>query len=282
MTRKQTRSGAVSSLLFSLIILLGAFMALPLFYLLIQSVKPPEELFEFPPRFFVNRPTIEYYFGFFAATKNTALPFSRYVFNTLFITLAGLAISIIFSSMAAMPLALYKFPGVKFINYLIILSLLFQAPVLGVPRYILFTKLKIVDTYAALLLPAFASTLGLFLMKNFMTQIPVSMLDSAKIDGAGIFTAYRRIVMPLVRPAWITMILINFQSFWAMDETEFIFSEHLKLLKTAVSQIMNSAPTAYLGVSYALAVMLSLPPIIIFIITQSQVMETMAHAGIKG
>jgi len=139
----------------------------------------------------------------------------------------------------------------------------------------------LIDTYWALILPAWQMTLGLYLMKQFMTQIPDSLLEAGKIDGANELMIWWKVVMPNVKPAWLTLTILSFQQLWNQTGGSFIFSENLKVLPTLLQQIAAGG-IARAGVGAAVALFLMIPPIILFIISQSSVMETMVSAGIKG
>lgn len=278
---KQTRNMGVSFGIMVLLIILAAYMALPFVYAIIQSFKPVDELFAYPPRFFVINPTLDNYYQLSVLTSSMWIPFGRFVLNSVFIAVTGTFFSVVFASMAALPLAKLDFPGAKIINKIIVVALLFSAPVMSVPQYIIMAKLGVIDSYWALLLPQLASTMGLFLMKNFMTQIPDVMIDAARIDGANLFTIFWRIAMPLVKPAWLTLIIFAFQGLWASSDTAFIYTEKLKLMPTVLNQIVAAGGTARMGVGSAITVLMLIPPILVFLITQSNILETMAHSGIK-
>lgn len=277
---KLGRSKAGTFFIMLFLVLMGCFTALPFVYSILQSIKPLEELFVFPPRMYVVRPTFENYISLFNLTTTTWVPVSRYLFNSAILTVLGTFANVIFSSMAAYPLAKLKFHGSKQLFNLVVVSLLFTYEVTSVPAYIIIAKLKLIDTFWALLLPAIATPMGLFLMKQFMTQIPDSIIESARVDGAGTLTTYWRIVMPQVKPAWLTLVIFSFQSLWNREGLTYIFSEQLKTFPTILSQI-SSGGVARAGAAAAAAVVLMIPPILVFILSQSNVIETMASSGIK-
>lgn len=279
--RKQTRSMGGDIFIFTVILLISAFMALPFVYAIAQSLKPMEELFVFPPRFFVINPTLENFIQLFQVTSNLWVIFERYVFNSLFITCAATFLHVLFASMAAMPLAKYKFPGSGTISKIIVMALLFVPEVTYIPQYIVMSKLGMINTYWAMLLPFIATPLGLFLMQQFMSQIPDAMLESATIDGAGTFRTYWSIIMPNVKPALFTLVIFSFQSIWNREGGSFIYAEQLKVLPTIFKQISVSG-IARAGVGAAAAVVLMIPPIITFVVAQNKVLQTMTHSGIKG
>lgn len=209
------------------------------------------------------------------------IPFSRYIFNTVFITAAGTALHIILASMCAYPLSRYKFPGSKFIFSMIQTTLMFSAAVTAIPSFIIMSKLHLIDTYAAVILPAVGAPLGLFIMKQFMDQtVNLSVLESADMDGAGEVVKFFKLVMPMAKPAWITLMIFTVQSLWGLGSSAYIFSEQLKTLSYALSQV-QAAGIARAGVGGAITVLMMLVPLIVFIVSQSNVIETMSTSGMK-
>ncbi|MDR1640124.1 MAG: carbohydrate ABC transporter permease [Clostridiales bacterium] len=259
----------------------GLFSVWPLVYIASSAFKPLNEIFLFPPRLFVMRPTLNN-FRDLSLVMNTAwIPVSRYVFNTVLITALGTAGSVFIGSMAAFPLAKFKFPGSAVMSGVIVYSLMFSSSVTAIPNYLIMSKLRLIDTYWAVILPAAGSTLGVFLMRNFMTQIPDSLIDSAKIDGAGDMTVFMRIAMPISKPAWITLVILSFQSLWGTTGGTFLYTEKLKPVSYALTQIV-SAGVARTGVAAAVSLIMLAVPVGVFIFAQSNVIETMANSGIKG
>lgn len=254
---------------------------MPLLYSVLQSLKPLEELFAFPPRFFVMNPTLENYSQLFQLTDSLWVPFSRYLFNSLFVAVAGTVAYVIIASMAAYALAVGSFPGGKMINQIIVKALLFSSPVLMVSQYLILSRTGMLNTYRAMLLPTLAAPLGLFLMRQFIVQmIPMTIIEAARIDGAGVFRIFWSVVMPMVKPAWLTLSIFTFQSLWAGAGAAYIYKEEFKVLPTVLNQIAAGG-TARAGVAAAASVILIIPPIIFFILVQSRVLETMSASGIK-
>ncbi len=278
--KRVNRSLAGDISLFVLLCLAGVVSVLPLILTVSNAFKPLDEIFLYPPRFFVKHPTLDNFYDLANALGASLVPFSRYFFNTIFVTLLGTVGHVIIASMCAYPLAKYNVPGGKQIFGLIVLSMMFPASVTAIPHYIIFNWVGIIDSYWAIVLPAFTSSLGLFLMKQFMEQIPMSLIEAAKVDGATEFRIYITIVMPLVKPAWMTLVILLFQSLWASSGEQYIYSEDLKMVSYALSQIAT-AGAARTGTLAAVSLIMILVPICVFIISQSQVMETMAHSGMK-
>ena len=280
--RRAKQSHSMIGNMFSilLLVLMGAFMALPLVLAVCNSLKPLEELFVFPPRFFVRNPTTDNFHDIFVLMRQSWVPFSRYIFNTVLITAVGTAGHLIIASLCAYPLAKHKFPGKNFCFWLIVTALMFSPHVTAIPNYLIMSKLGGLDHYAALILPAIAKPMGLFLMKQFMEQIPDSLIEAAKIDGAGELKIFRSIVMPSVKPAWLTLIIFCFQDLWNLQGSNYIYSENLKTLPYALSQI-SAAGISRAGATAAVAVIMMIVPITIFMLCQSNIIETMVSSGIK-
>lgn len=260
--------------------ILGLFMLLPIYLTIVMAVKPVEELFIFPPQLYTLRPTLDNFSDMFDALKSNRVPFSRYVFNSVAVTVSVTVLQCFFASMAAFVLAKCRFPGSKLINGIIVTSLLYQSNVIYIMQYIVMSKMGIIDNPLALILPAVASPMGLFLMRQSISQIPDSMIEAAKVDGAGLFRICWQIVMPNQKPALMTLIIFAFQAAWNIQAGSVVFQEQYKTLPTVVSQAAASG-LARAGVAMAAAVFMLIPPIVVFMFAQRQVIETMAHSGIK-
>lgn len=264
-----------------LLLLLGVFMAFPLYYTLIQSLKPSEELFQFPPRLYVIRPTGEHYTELLQLMSNMWVPFSRYLFNTLFVTFAGTIFHVLFAGMAAYPLAKHKFPGRDVLFAIILLGLMFVGQVTFLPTYIIISKLGMLNTYWAYIAPSIGASLGLFLMKQFIEQLPDSLLEAARIDGASEWRTCFKIVFPNIKPAVLTVFIFQFVNIWNGLSKELVYDEQLKVVKVALEQISASNAYARMGSGMAGSVLLMIPPIVIFVLMQRNVVETMTCAGLK-
>lgn len=279
--KRYTRSKVGNFFYFFFIIAAGCISVLPLIYCICTSLKPLDEILIFPPRFFVHRPTIANYTALPELLSNLRVPLSRYIFNSLFATLATTFLYVVVASMAAFVLCKSKIKFKKTIFYIIQFSLLFNAYTLSVPQYLIFTWMNIIDTYWVYILPHFASTMGVFLMKQYMEgALPNALLEAAKIDGAGYFRIFWTIVMPIVKPMWLTLTLFTFRDVWATVPSGTIFSETLKTLPTIMSQI-TAGGVARSGSSMAVTCLLMIPPVVVYMISQSNVMESMSSAGIK-
>ena len=279
--RKQaSRSAAGNTVSFLFLTVLGIFMALPIVLSVSNSLKPLEELFVFPPKFLVRNPTFDNFRDLFNLMSESWVPFTRYMFNTVFVTVVGTFGHVMVASMCAFALAKKKFPGAKLIFGIILAALMFSVQVTAIPNYLIMSGLGWLDTYLALVVPAMAKPLGLVLMKQFMEQIPDALLEAARIDGATEFQVFYKIAIPQVVPALLTLIIFCFQDLWNMQGATYIYSEELKTLPYALGQI-SAAGISRSGVTAAVTVIMMLVPIILFVACQSNIVETMASSGIK-
>ncbi len=255
-------------------------MAFPLIFAIGSALKPLDELFRFPPTIFPQHPTLDNFSDLIVTMGQSWVPFSRYLLNTVFITFFGTFGHLIIASMAAFVLAKYDFPGGRTFFNIVVTCLMFSGYVTGIPNYVIMSQLNMIDTYWSLLLPAFAAPIGLFMMKQFMESLPTALIEAAHIDGAGEFRIFWSIVMPNVKPAWLTVIIFSVQSLWNNSAATVIYSEAKKTLVYAFQQI-QAGGIARTGQAAAVTVVVMSVPILIFILSQSQILETMASSGIK-
>ncbi|MBQ9922682.1 MAG: carbohydrate ABC transporter permease [Clostridia bacterium] len=264
-----------------ILIIFGCFMFLPMLYAICQSLKPLEELWLFPPRFYVVNPTLKNFSDLFKLMSTSWVPFSRYIFNTALVSVAGTFGNVIFSSFAAYALAKIKFPGRNFLFQVVVYSLMFNSTVTGITNFITMSALGWVDTYWALIVPAWGSTTGLYLMKQFMeTSVTDSVLESSRLDGASEMRTMWVIAMPMVKPAWLTLIVFSFQGLWNSGASIFIHSEQLKTFNYAIQQILAGG-IVRAGAGAASTVIMMIVPVTVFILTQSNIVETMSSSGMK-
>ena len=278
--KRKNRSMALDISLATFLAIFGFFSVFPLVLIINDAFKPLNELFLFPPRLFVMNPTLDNFRDLALALENSWVPVSRYIFNTFFITIAGTVGTVFIGSLAAFPLAKYQFPGSRLMGHIIVYALMFNAAVTQIPNFIIMTNLGMIDTHMAIILPALGGTLGVFLMRNFMMQVPDSLIEAAKIDGAGELKTWWTVVMPMAKPAWITLVILSVQMFWGASGAMFIYTEALKPVAFAMSQIA-AVGVARQGVFAAFSLIMLVVPVTVFIVSQSNVIETMASSGIK-
>lgn len=265
---------------FLFLAILGIIMLIPVVFSVSNAFKPLDELFVFPPRFFVRHPTFDNFRILPSLFSDSLVPLSRYILNTLFITIAGTAGSIVIASMAAYVLEKKKFRMREGIFKLVVNTLMFTPAVTAIPSFLIMSKLGFINSYAAILIPTVGSSLNVFLMKQFMVGVPNTILEAARIDGSGEQRIFWRIVMPSVKPAWMTLIIFCIQNLWGATGGNYIYNEELKTLPYALSQVM-SAGLVRAGASAAITTLMMIVPMCVFVITQSNIMETMMSSGIK-
>ena len=276
-----SRSGGGDAGITVMLVLLGAFMFLPMLYAIMQSLKPLDELFMFPPRFIVMKPTFDNYKDLFTLMNTSWVPFSRYIFNTVLTSVCGTAGNLLFASLAAYSFAKIKFPGGRSMFKLVRTSLMFHSTVTAMTNFVLMSALGLVDTYLAIILPAWCTTIGLYLMKQFMdSSVPDTVLESARLDGAKEGTIFWKIAMPMVKPAWLTLIVYCFQGLWNAGSSVYIHSEQLKSFNYAIGQILAGGIKRS-GAGAASTIIMMLVPLLVFVITQSNIIETMGSSGMK-
>lgn len=278
--RRAGRKVGGSIAIFLFLLILGLFMVLPIWLMIVNAVKPVNEMFIFPPKWYTLNPTLDNFKDTYRVLGQMWVPFSRYVFNSIFVTASVTVLQCVFASMAAFCLAKVNFPGSKFINAVIVLSLLYNSSVIYLMQYMVMSELNMINKMSALILPAVGSSMGLYLMRQSMMSVPDAMIEAAKVDGANLFTICWRIVIPNQKPALMTMAIFAFQGAWNITGGSVVYDESLKTLPTVIQQAA-SAGISRQGVTMAAAVILFAPPVLFFILAQSQVMETMAHSGIK-
>lgn len=278
--KRLNRSKGGDAVVIFFLIIMGAFTALPIYFSIINAFKPLSELYLFPPRFVVYNPTFSNFIDIITLQSQSSVPVERYAFNTIFVSLATTVIYVVLASLAAYPLAKHKFPGKNVIHKLIVFAILFSTQVTALPQYILMAKTGMIDTYMALIFPALGGSFGVFLVMQFIGSFPDDVIEAARIDGCREFGVFFRIVFPSVKPAWVTLAILTFISNWNATGAQVVFTETLKMLPTMLSQ-MTAAGIDRAGVSAAVTVLMMLPPMISFVLSQSQVVETMAYSGIK-
>ena len=278
--RRLNRSMAGNTLLFVLMGICGVAMAVPLVMVINNCLKPLDELFQFPPKIFVRNPTLENFSDLFILMNDSWVPFSRYILNTVIITGGGIIGHVLIASLAAYPLAKHEFPGKKILFQMVVLSMMFSWTVTQTPQYMIISWLKINNSYWALILPACCFGMGLYLMKQFMEQLPDSLMESARLDGAGEFRIFWSIVMPNVKPAWLTLAIFQFQQMWGNTGSLLLRDEELKPLQFALQQI-TAGGVARAGAAAAVTFIIAAVPITFFLICQSNILETMTSSGMK-
>ncbi|MBO5228199.1 MAG: carbohydrate ABC transporter permease [Lachnospiraceae bacterium] len=274
-----------SQLKIILIILpLVIFMAMPLIYIINHAFKPMEELFAFPPTFFVKNPTFENFTKLIKFSRTAGIPLSRYVFNSIIVTALTVGLSLLFTTCAAFALSKLKFKGRNLMMQINQVALMFVAVAVLIPRYLVVCNLGLIDNVWAHVLPLVAYPVALFLVKQFVEQVPDALIEAAYMDGATDFKVYFKIILPMIKPAIATAAILVFQQVWGNMETSnyYINADSMKTLTFYMNSLANANNTvAGQGMAAAASLIMFLPNLILFIILQNNVMNTMAHSGIK-
>lgn len=278
--RKPNRSVGGDIGIYIFLAICSAMMVFPLFFAICNALKPLDEVLKNPPTVLPRNPTLDNFSDLLITMSQGWVPLSRYIWNTVFITVVGTVGHVVFASMAAYVLAKYRFPGGNLFFRLAVVALMFSGYVTGIPNYLIMCKLHMVDTYWSLILPAIGGSLGLFLMKQFMDGFPMSLIEAAKIDGASEMLIFWKLVMPNVKPAWLTISIFSIQGLWNNAQVQYIYTESKKMLRYALDQVALGG-IARTGQQNAVIVFTMSVPIVFFIFSQSQIMETMATSGLK-
>lgn len=268
-----------------ILIPLAIFMILPIIFIFSHALKPIDELFAYPPRFFAKRPTMENFALLFQFSSTSGIRIGRYVFNSLLVTLAVVLLSVLISAMAGYAFSKLKFKLKGILFEINTLALMFVPIAVAISRYFVLVKLGIMDTYWVHILPLVAMPVGLFLLKQFIDQVPNEIIEAAVVDGANDFQIFLKIVVPVIKPALATVAILAFQAVWNNVETStmYVNNESMKTLAFFMNTIASSTGNtiAGQGMAAAASVIMFVPNLVIFIALQSKVMNTMAHSGLK-
>ena len=273
-----------------LLVPLSVFMLLPIVFIFSSAFKLPDELFAFPPRFMVTQPTLKNFTDLFAKLSTSGIPVSRYLFNSILITIITVLASILVSSTAAFALSKKRFKLKHTLFAINNIALMFVPIAVSIPRFLVIERLNLINNFWVHILPVLAMPVGLFLLKQFMDGIPDDVIEAAQIDGASDFWIYWRVIIPMIRPALATIAILTFQAAWnnadistlyITDETMRNLAFYLTTLTTTPSSATTANTVAGQGIAAAAALIMFLPNLVIFVFLQGQVMSTMSHSGIK-
>ena len=263
---------------------LALFMAMPIVFIISHAFKPMEELFAFPPRFFVSNPTLDNFTKLIKFSRSAGIPLTRYLFNSLVVTVLTVGLSLLLTTCAAFAFSKIKFRGRSLMLQINQIAIMFVATAVLIPRYMVISRTGLIDTVWAHVLPLVAMPVALFLVKQFVDQVPDSLIEAAHLDGATDMQVYRKIIIPMIRPAVATAMVLVFQQVWTNLETSSYFTndESMKTLTFYMNTLVNANNTvAGQGMAAAASLIMFLPNLILFIILQNKVMNTMANSGIK-
>ena len=285
LTAARLRSNGAWTAVYIIMILVVCFTMLPLVYLVSTAFKPLSELFVFPPQFFVRNPTLKNFSDLLLSMSSSAVPFSRYVFNSVFVTIITVIGTIFVSTLGAYGMVKHNPPGSKLWFQIILAALMISPYVTQIPRYLIINELGLINSYLALIIPSIATAYNFFLVKQFVEQIPNALIEAARIDGCGEMRIYWQVIMPLLTPAWSTLMVFSFVSSWNDYFSPLIYlnDQAMKTLPLALNTISGgSATIGRAGAVAAATLLMTLPTVVLFMLSQKKVMQTMVHSGIKG
>ncbi len=282
MTAERLKKNSSWTAVYIIMIALVCFTALPLVYLVSTAFKPLSELYVFPPQFFVRNPTLKNFSDLMLALSSSAVPYTRYMYNSILITVITVVLTVIITSLAAYGLVKHSPPGSKTWFNIIVAALMVSPQVTQIPKYLIINELNLVNSYAAIIIPALASAYYFFLVKQFVEQLPNELIEAARIDGGGEMYIFWRIIMPMLKPAWVTMLIFCFVGTWNdyFSPLVYLNDQAMKTLPLALQTIGTGIGRA--GAVSAATLLMTMPTIILFTISQRNVMQTMIHSGIKG
>jgi multiple sugar transport system permease protein len=264
---------------------MSIFMLLPVVYIFSQALKPFSELFMFPPTFLVRNPTLKNFTDLFRAASGTGVPMTRYLFNSVIITAISIVVTLVITTSTGYALSKKKFVAKKALLSINQMALMFVPIAVIIPRYLVVDTIGLNDNFLVHIIPYLAMPVGLFLVKQFIDQLPDELIEAAKIDGANDFHILFKIVIPLVTPALATVAILTFQMIWNSTESSniYIITETKKTFAFYLSTLTSNQVVSIAGAGMAAAASLIMfvPNLIIFIFMQGKVMDTMSHSGIK-
>ncbi len=267
---------------------LVVFMLLPMVFIFSHAFKPPDELFAYPPRFFVVNPTLKNFTDLFARMSTSGVPVSRYLFNSILVTILTVGASILVSTTAAYALSKKRFKLKKALFAINTVALMFVPIAVTIPRFLIIERLNLLDNFWVHILPGLAMPVGLFLIKQFIDGVPDEVVEAAQIDGANDVQIYWGIILPMILPAVATIAILTFQATWNNAETStlYINDESIKtfafFVTTLTATNTSGANTvAGQGIAAAASLIMFVPNLVVFVLLQSQVMSTMSHSGLK-
>ncbi len=270
---------------YSFLVPFSLLMLMPIVFILNHAFKPQSELFAYPPRFFVRRPTLDNFIELSRVASASGVPFSRYLVNSLMITLIGVFVAIFITAFSAYALSKLKFKGKKFLFEVNTLALMFVPIAVQIPRYLIIAQSGLIDTYFAHILPMVVMPVAMFLIKQFIDQTPNELIESAKIDGASEMQIFLKIVFPIILPAIATVGILAFQAIWNDTTTSVLYinDESKRTIAFYMMSLtsMQGNTVAGQGMAAAAGLIMFVPNLVLFIVLQSKIMNTMAHSGIK-
>jgi len=263
--------------------LISLLFLLPILWMLSSSLTPNQRVFKHPPQWIPDQPTFENYTEVFTTTRTVRI--GRALWNSSVVAIVTVLITLVIASLAAYPLARMEFRGKNSLFILILAGLMIPGEVTFVSLFLLFHKLRWINSYQALILPSLASPFGVFLLRQFFLSIPKDLEDAARIDGCGRLRILFTIILPLARPALATLIIFKFLMIWNNFLWPLIIVTDPKMMTVPVVLALYAATfqsTMEWGTLMATAFISSLLPVALFLILQKQFIRGITFSGLKG
>lgn len=270
-------------LLYVFMIAMGLFFLFPLYYSLVTAIKPLDELMKFPPDYYARRPTLQNFTDLFGALDGSSVPFVRYLFNSVFTTVITVFLTLIVSTLGAYGLVKHRVLFGKFWFTVIMIALMFSPTVTQIPSYVVINALGIENSYWVMIIPKIAAPFYFFLVKQFIEQLPNPLLEAARIDGANEIVIFWKIVLPFLKPAIATVTVFSFTANWNDSSISLLYitNDSLKTVPYILSSLGEGSNLTRTGALGAAAFLMLIPTILVFVVMQKNVVETMVHSGIK-
>lgn len=277
-TRRLVR-GLTTSLIYLVLILLCAFMIMPFIWMLSTSFKMPDEVFGFPPVLISRKASFMNYTYLLEQKKLLLI-----VGNTFFVSLSSSLLSLFFCSLAGYGFAKHKFPGRGPLFSFLLATMVIPGAVTMVPVFIIMRTLKWVDTFLPLIIPGAASAFGIFFMRQYISSINDELIDAARIDGAGEFSIYSRIILPIISPGLVSLGLIFFMGSWNnyLWPRIILKSPDKFTIPLAIASFGGAVGLTNYNAQMAMSVISIIPLLIIFLAFQKRFVEGITAGAVKG
>ncbi len=264
---------------YAILLFAGVLMVLPFYFMIVTSLKPDNETISTTLRLWVDEPTLD---GYRKLLDPQGVPFMRSVLNSVFIAFVTVAGNLILCPLAGYAFAKHRFPGREAIFITLLSTMMIPGTVLLVPGFLLARDFGWLNTWLPLIVPAMAGVFGVFLSRQFIRNIPDSLIEAARIDGCSEIRIFATVIMPLCKPLLATLGIFAFLGSWNsfLGPLVILRDEHLLTLPLVMA-LLQGRFTGNQNVQMAGAVISILPVLVIFFLFQRQIVESLANSGLK-
>lgn len=266
-----------------LLIGIGLVLFTPFILAGIGSFKTDAEIIAYPPRFLPAQWLVENWIKVWSTNLGEGGTFPRWLFNTAFLSVSTALLKVIACSMAAYSFARLKFPGRDLVMNFMLGSMMIPAAVTLIPAFVLISKLKLLNTYWALILPGLVDAGAIFMLTQFFKSIPRDLEEAAHIDGASQFQIYKDVVLPLARPALLTVLILQFQGMWNsfLQPLLYLDAPRMWVLNVALNVFQQNFKAQW-NLTLVGAMFNAIPVLVLFFFFSKYYIEGVAYAGVKG